>query len=46
MSDPVASTVHAPEVREGLDWLNTGGAPLALAGLRGRIVILEFWTYG
>lgn len=46
MSDPLASTVHAPDFRDGLDWLNTGGAPLPLAELRGRIVIVEFWTYG
>lgn len=46
MSDPLASVLHAPDFRDGLDWINTGGAPLRLADLRGRIVILEFWTYG
>jgi len=46
MTDPLESTVHAPEFREGLDWINTGGAPLRLADLRGRIVLLDFWTYG
>ncbi len=29
----------------GLDWLNTE-RPLQLADLRGRIAILDFWTYG
>jgi hypothetical protein len=46
MSDPVASSVHAPDFREELEWINTGGTALPLTELRGRIVILEFWTYG
>lgn len=37
-------TVRAPEFPRGLDWLNTE-APLTIAGLRGKIVILDFWTY-
>ncbi len=36
--------VRAPELR-GRRWLNTGGAPLSLAGLRGKIVVLDFWTF-
>ena len=36
---------RAPEIdRSGLTWFNTP-APLSLAGLQGRIVILDFWTY-
>jgi cytochrome c biogenesis protein CcdA/thiol-disulfide isomerase/thioredoxin len=28
------------------DWLNTpGGRPLTLSGLRGRVVLVDFWTY-
>lgn len=36
--------VHAPEFPEGLDWLNTD-RPLTLAGLRGKFVLLDFWTF-
>ncbi|MCT2589043.1 redoxin domain-containing protein [Streptomyces sp. N2-109] len=36
--------VRAPELR-GRAWLNTGGRDLSLAGLRGRIVVLDFWTF-
>jgi len=33
----------APEVA-GERWINS--EPLTLAGLRGRVVLVEFWTYG
>jgi hypothetical protein len=33
----------APEIT-GSRWLNS--EPLSLAGLRGRVVFVEFWTYG
>lgn len=35
----------APEFVTGLDWVNVR-APLTLAGLRGKVVLLDFWTYG
>ena len=37
-------TVSAPDFPPGLDWLNTDG-PLSLDDLRGKIVVLDFWTY-
>lgn len=40
-----AGTVPAPEFPAGLDWINTPQA-LELAQLRGKIVLLDFWTYG
>jgi hypothetical protein len=33
----------APEIAGG-PWINS--EPLSLAGLRGRVVFVEFWTYG
>ena len=36
--------VRAPELR-GRRWLNTGGRELSLTQLRGKIVLLDFWTF-
>src|SRR3954452_4496503 len=37
---------QAPELLGVHGWLNTaGGEPLTLAGLRGRVVLVEFWTF-
>lgn len=35
----------AREFPQGLDWINTD-RPLTLEELRGKIVLLDFWTYG
>jgi hypothetical protein len=38
--------VRAPAFPTSLDWLNTGGRALTFEALRGKIVLLDFWTYG
>jgi cytochrome c biogenesis protein CcdA/thiol-disulfide isomerase/thioredoxin len=35
----------APEFTGGGPWFNTDGAPLTMAGLRGKVVLVDFWTY-
>jgi hypothetical protein len=39
----IAAAQPAPEITGG-PWLNS--PPLSLAALRGRVVFVEFWTYG
>ena len=41
-SEPTAGTV-APEITGIAEWLNS--QPLTLAQLRGKVVLLDFWTY-
>ncbi len=36
--------VNAPDFPEGMQWLNTE-KPISLRDLRGKIVLLDFWTY-
>jgi len=36
----------APELAGGGPWFNTGGQPLTLTALRGRVVAVEMWTAG
>ncbi|MET1074325.1 MAG: hypothetical protein ABWY11_16885, partial [Umezawaea sp.] len=36
--------VRAPEL-VGRGWLNTGGEDVRLADLRGKIALLDFWTF-
>ena len=35
---------RAPEL-VGRGWLNTGDAAVSLKDLRGKIVLLDFWTF-
>lgn len=37
--------VHASEFREELTWIGVENS-LSLAALRGKVVLLDFWTYG
>src|SRR2546421_6509962 len=37
--------IRAPELTGGRGWLNTD-KPLSLAALKGKVVLLDFWTYG
>ena len=39
----LAAGMTAPELAAGA-WVNS--APLTMQGLRGRVVLVEFWTYG
>jgi hypothetical protein len=37
-------TIRAPDFPPGLEWLNTD-RPVSLKALRGKVVLLDFWTY-
>lgn len=37
--------IRAPELNGARGWLNTD-KPLTLSALRGKVVLLDFWTYG
>jgi hypothetical protein len=39
-----AGTVRAPDFPAGLDWINVA-RPLHIADLRGRLAIIDFWTF-
>jgi cytochrome c biogenesis protein CcdA/thiol-disulfide isomerase/thioredoxin len=42
----VSNAPRAPEFRGLKEWQNTpNGQPLSIAGLRGKVVIVDFWTY-
>src|SRR5262245_18761684 len=36
--------IKAPELEGGVAWLNTAG-PIRIADLKGKIVVLDFWTF-
>ena len=37
--------IAAPDLDGAVDWLNVS-SPISMAQLRGKVVILDFWTYG
>jgi thiol-disulfide isomerase/thioredoxin len=39
------SRIYAPELAGAVEWFNVP-APLSLKALRGKVVLLDFWTYG
>ena len=46
LADKLPNGGPAPEFKETEDWFNTpGNRPLTLASLRGRVVLIDFWTY-
>lgn len=40
-----APRVRAPELPDDLEWFNTKDEPIKLSDLRGKIILLDFWTY-
>ena len=36
--------VKAPELEGGVGWINTD-KPVTMASLKGKVVLLDFWTY-
>ena len=42
--NPFPGRLPAPGLEGGVDWLNTAG-PITLKDLRGKVVLIDFWTY-
>src|SRR5215831_11641888 len=45
MPVPQGGRIRAPELTGDRGWLNTD-KPLSLSALKGKVVLLDFWTYG
>jgi thiol-disulfide isomerase/thioredoxin len=43
---PSPPRVRAPAIDPALEWVGVDGPPPTLAALRGRVVVLDFWTAG
>src|SRR5436190_5624880 len=43
-ANPFPGRFAAPSLDGGVEWLNTSG-PISLKDLRGKVVLLDFWTY-
>ena len=41
---PVAMRIRPPELRNVDEWINS--KPLTLEGLKGKVVVLHYWTFG
>jgi hypothetical protein len=46
MANKIMGAYPAQPFPQGLDWINTWGKSLTLGDLRGKLVLLDFWTYG
>jgi hypothetical protein len=46
MNDPELPRVRAPEFVEGVDWIHTGRPRMSIGDYRGKVLLLDFWTYG
>ena len=44
MATRFAGKVNAPDFPANLDWLNAA-RPLSMRDLRGKLVLLDFWTF-
>lgn len=44
LRNPFARRTPAPSFDEDMEWINTGG-PINVQDLRGKFVVLDFWTY-
>lgn len=44
VENPFPDRPKAPELDGGIEWLNTSG-PISLKDVRGKIVLLDFWTF-
>lgn len=42
----IAGDEAAPDFPGDLDWINTGDRQVSMEDLRGKVVLLDFWTYG
>jgi hypothetical protein len=43
MVNTFAGAVRAPEFPDGMRWFNS--EPLTISELRGKLLLLDFWTY-